>query len=914
MRYRFLYGSACSLLMLAGTGAAAQSLPEQAGTVPPTGPAAGSEAGMPAAGTETAAADADAGADTIVVTGFRQSLRSAQGIKRNADQIVDAIVAQDIGKLPDINVSDSLARITGVQVDRRNGEAQQVRIRGLPQFTTTYNGREIFTAEQRVVATQDFPAGGVAALEVFKSSTANLVEPGLAGLINVRSRRPFDFDGLEIAGAFNTTLATQSQSLDWNGNLLVSNRWDTGIGEVGALVNVSYTRLRYLDSARFDSGAIATASPEQSAQAPFRFPDAVGFFQSPGYRQRPSVNAAVQWKPTDNLEFYGDFLFQGFRREVDDRNLFVPLFGPGGAPPPQFSNVVLRPGGTSAQSLTATGTNRPDGYQAATNEKTDTYQYAVGGAWTTERVKLSFDVARTQSRFDLSIYSFDYAFARAPTVDVDFDVPRGDGGVEFNFPGFDLTDPGNYIYRGFFDRNLIARGDDWQARADLEWQTGFDFIPTIQFGGRLTDRQGSFENAERYAPAEDQRRPLASLPVTIATTQTGFRGSDVQPQRTWASATRESIRANVAQLRQVAGFAPGLPTPDPLQAYTAQEKTYAVYGQAKYALDFGFPIDGTIGLRAVRTENQLQGTSRVIDANGESFVPTVANTAYWDYLPNASLRAGFTDQLQLRLAWSKTRTRPNFGDLNPGLIIDPPGGNSFRTARGGNPDLQPTDSTNWDASLEYYFSRTGLASVGVFRRDFTGFINNFTFFVDDPVYGSLRISRPGNGGKGRLEGLEAQVTSFFDFEFVPEPLRNFGIQANYTLLTGDQALTDEFGGLSDLRVGFNDVSKHTYNIVGLYESGLISARLAYNYRSDFPRSFEVSAGGGSIANEFTQGISRLDLSFNVTPDPRITFAIDISNILGKPFRDFRNISETERYPRDVRYEESIYSFGIRVRI
>ena len=184
---------------------------------------------------------AETDGDVIVVTGIRESLESAQGIKRRSDKIVDTIVAEDIGKLPDITVSETAARIPGIQVVRRGGEADTVLVRGLPDFATTYNGREIFTAETRVVALQDFPAGNIAALEVFKSSSADLVEPGLAGLVNVRSRRPFDFADFEIAGSVWGLYSKQAGKLTPNGNLLVTDRWDVGGGEIGALLNFSYT-------------------------------------------------------------------------------------------------------------------------------------------------------------------------------------------------------------------------------------------------------------------------------------------------------------------------------------------------------------------------------------------------------------------------------------------------------------------------------------------------------------------------------------------------------------------------------------------------------------------------------------------------------------------------------------------------
>ena len=199
---------------------------------------------------QSPAAAAPAEDNSIVVTGMRRSIQSARNVKRNSDQIVDAIVASDIGKLPDIAVSDTAARIPGVQVTRERGEADRVLVRGLDRtfYTTTYNSREIFTAETRSVALQDFPSGAIAALEAFKTSTADLIEPGIAGLVNVRSRRPFDFKGWEINGSFWELHPRQSKDWNPNGNLMVTDRWRVGDGEMGALLNFSYTSLHYLDS------------------------------------------------------------------------------------------------------------------------------------------------------------------------------------------------------------------------------------------------------------------------------------------------------------------------------------------------------------------------------------------------------------------------------------------------------------------------------------------------------------------------------------------------------------------------------------------------------------------------------------------------------------------------------------------
>jgi iron complex outermembrane recepter protein len=887
-----LCSTSVAILTAAATPAWAQTTPPQAPTAQetPNNPDdAPPPADDPVEGEEDAALDDEV--EGVVVTGLRRSLQSAQSIRRNSDQIVDAIVAEDIGKLPDVTASDSLARVTGVQVERGGGEAGRVLVRGLPDITTTYNGRDIFTAEARFVAVQDFPAGGVSALEVYKSSTPNLVEPGIAGLINVRSRRPFDFSERHIGGSLRYTYATQSQEWDPNGNLLLSDRWDTGAGEIGALLNVSYTQLRYLDSARFNGGFIAAARPEQvtnPALNGFRYPDGIGIFYGQANRSRPSVNAAVQWRPNANLEIYADALYQGYRNEGEDRLLFVPLFGD-----TRFSNVVLRPGTNTAQSLTATGAVRPDGFQGAADGATDTYQVGIGAIYNVGPWRFSTDLAHTDSVFDLSVYSYDFAFASSPVVDVNFDVPREDGGVEFSFRNFDTNNPANFVYRGFFDRHLIAAGDDIQWRADVEYETGDPWIiDEVKFGVRYADRNGSFDNGERYNYQEPLRLPLTATPVTLHVSPAGFRGSDVQQMRTWITPTRDSIRSNIAALRTLAGFPQGRPPFNPVQHFEANEKSYAAYGQLHYGFDAPVLIDGVVGVRAVRTEISVTGNSRVIVNGTEQFQPRNEQSDYTDYLPSFTMRIQPAEAFQIRLAANRTRTRPNFNQLNPGLFVDPnPDPSGRRNASGGNIDLRPIESDNFDVAFEYYFSPTGNATLTFFQRNVDGFIANQVTDVVDPIYGFLRVTRPENLQSAILSGMEASFTTFFDWGFLPEWARGFGVQLNHTYIEGD----------------LPGISEHSSNVVGMYERGPLSARLAWNTRSEY-------TAVGAPSNEYTDDVSRLDFSSSYTPFENITFTFDASNILGEPFRNFGRYGTAGTYPRDVRFEETIYSLGLRFRL
>jgi iron complex outermembrane receptor protein len=892
-------------------------------TAQPRGAQAAQPQTDPNAAVETAE-NPDDYVEEIVVIGLQRSIQKAQAEKRDAEQIVDTVMAQDIGKLPDVTVSETAARIPGVQVDRARGEAAgQVLVRGLPDLTTTYNGREIFTAETRSVALGDFPSGGISALEVYKSTTPDQIEGGIAGLIDVRSQRPFNFEGFALSAATTGTYANRSGSFDPNGNVLVTNRWQTGVGEVGALVNLSYNRLDYLDSARWNTGFIATGRAADSAEQ-FRFPDVVGMFYGEGTRERPSANASAQWRPTSGLELYVDGLWQGYRDSVSDRLLEMRLWGEGA----QYTNVTMRPGTTDqAQSLTVANAARPFMFQGATFRETNTYQVAVGGSYERGPWRLTADVARTNSKFDLSLYSFDQELATSPTFNVNFDVPKGPGGMEFTLQDFDLTNAANFRYLGFFDRAYAAAGSDWQFRTDVDMDTGFSFIPKLEAGFRYTTRDAYQENGQRYCANDDggnpdqpcliaAGRPLSEMPVRTHVFRSGFHGSDEQQDNAWVTPEYSSIRDNVEELRRIQGFNPD--APEMKRVFEADEQRVGGYGQARYELKLGeyAGIDGVVGLRAVRTSTSV--TSFLADDKTQT-----GSGGYTDVLPTINTRIKFIPGLQLRGSFTRTVTRPGFDQLRPIVLGSPPSCLSDPnpppscqiTGGGGNPDLEPVRSTNLDASLEYYFAQTGMASLAGFRRGINGFITNLDVTMDDPTYGEdrVRVNIPVNGGKGRIWGFEASVGGFF--EFLPGWLSGFGAAGNLTYLNDKQAFPKGF----ELELGepgrIPNVSNWSYNLVAMYEHNNLSARLAFNHRSKWITSYVQNPEGDGFTGEFVSGSSRLDFSAGYTAFDKLTFTFNATNILGSPFRNFRQFTpEGATYPRDVRYEETIYSLGVAYRL
>jgi iron complex outermembrane receptor protein len=513
---------------------------------------------------------------------------------------------------------------------------------------------------------------------------------------------------------------------------------------------------------------------------------------------------------------------------------------------------------------------------------------------------------------------------------VQFDAAK-DGGASQSFVNFDIANPANFISRGLYQELLVVSGQDWQSRADVSYDLNMGFLKRLQVGVRYADRDAARDFGNSYFNNEGLGLPLTALPgADVKATLPGFTYNDAQPNRTFAAITRDSIRNNLVDLRSFFGAPAGIPPFNPTDNFRANEKSYAAYGQLKYGFDLGdMVIDGVVGLRAIKTKTRIAGFSRIEDAGGVVTNPAItAKSQYTDYLPNVSMRLAFSDKLQLRLAYTQTRTRPSFFDLRPNLtlgqpVILAPGDPCLidattadcieRLRRGGsagNPDLKPLTSDNYDASLEYYFSRTGSFTAAIFRHDAQGFV----FGTDDRSSGGLRINRPINVGQTRLQGAEVSFTSFLDIDSLPDWAKGFGLQANGTFIDAKGDLQPNFAAtLGNEQQKFPGVSKWTYNVVALYERPKFAARIAYNYRSTFVSYYSLEAFDPTAHAILEKGRGQVDFSTSVTPVPNITLAFDIINLLGNPLKRSRQYDTGDSYSRQVLYLERAYSLGVRFR-
>lgn len=865
---KFLTGASLvsmALLVAAPAWAQTTAAPEQ------QQPAADPVATPPQAG-EPSAPD-------IIVTGIRASLSSAQAIKRNADTIVDSIVAEDIGKLPDVNVSEALQRITGIQVQRDVGEgAGRVQIRGLSGVETTINGRDAFTGVDRNFNLQNLPAELLSRLDVYKAPTANLLEGGIGGTIDIRTRRPFDFPDAVITGSARARYADLADKFDPMVSLLMSDRWETPIGEIGILLAGAYQQRSY----RQDFNITGAPLPRTDLIAGQTVNAPNGSYQVEvlGQRRRVGLNGAIQWQATPDLMFYMEGQYSRFRTEQDQNGLLVQS-NRNAAQPTQrvpVSGAFTTFPGTS-DLATGRYTNQPFTLLGVSRDLLDDNRtLAWGGEWTRDRLKVSFDVSYDKSYSELDYRELDL-LGVAPVYQQDLTTKA----TSFSLQGIDLTNLANFTVGPLTQSVNQSRGKQTAGRLDAVYDTAGGFLRQISAGVRYADRSAVFN------PIRFFQSPVNNSPNTVAqfiglNPVHDFFQKDapgVSYPQNFLIVGSDALRTNFDTMRTSLGIT-AVPAVTPLGIFNITEKTLAGYLMAKYEFDVGIPIDGNIGVRVIRFNGTLVGntpTFETVTVNGQTtrrqngFAPIDEKPTRTDVLPSFNLRAKLTDELQLRLGASRVLTRPAFSQLTPSLTLVPAQG----AGSGGNPFLKPFTADQIDASLEFYPSRTSSISLAGFYK----WVNAFTstsIETNVDIGGILyNITRPVNSGKGYVRGFEVGGQTFLDF--LPEGLDGFGVQANYTFVDSETPTL-----LAGQPTPLTSLSKHSYNVSALYEKYGLSARVAYNWRSRFLEGIFAGAtvaGATSIPPGpiYRKGYGWLDASINYDLTDQLTLTFEGSNLL-----------------------------------
>lgn len=876
---------------------------------------------------ETEAKTATANSDIIVV-GVRQSIASSLVRKRESKNVVDSVVAEDAGKLPDNNVPEAIARVPGVNITRGEGQGGDVTIRGLQGIQTTINGNDVPVGDNRNLSLSDIPAELIKSIDVYKSRDASQPEGGVGGTVNIELRRPLDLKrGITAAGSIRGLYDDRTKKASPYGSLLIGGNFDTGIGDIGFLLNGSYTKTFWNESfvtnesPSFLFGAAQAALPEanrDTALAPYR----IQYGVSTGERTQRALSGALQWRPSSELTLVLEGQYFGSRSQSRFDGLDLQT----GLPDPIPSNVQFLPSG-AIRSYTLTRVARaadadvpgskaevlgpqsslPGGNLANQNRGTEkTYIGTFEAHWAPKGVRLDFNLQYQRNRSSEFAVDSYLRFLNAQQAVVDFVSPSvPGGGPRFDFVGVNESDPSQLVIDRFTDRYNRFRSDLYIGSLDAEIDVDKDgFFRTFKMGTRYQKRDDARAYGYRDAIWSEGNRPALSafqgLETRIATP--AIRGVE---NLSWATIDSDrlydnwnAIRPQVIALSPIKGgpgsgastadfYTPGSPFSDRGQIGVFKENIFAIYGMGNFAFNVGFPVDGFAGVRYVNTWGLAGGTRYdllpLLDDTGKPIPNSCCREIlhdesapgnFVDILPSAGLTWHFSGKLQLRTTYNLNIQRPNFYALRNFIVVNQsnPNDNVFA----GNPDLKPFRDNNYNAVLEWYPRAGSAITLGAFYKKQSGFIY-YTAALQPVVQlgGQIRrVFKERNAGPGEVFGLESSITT--PFFFLPGALRNFGISLNGTFIpTATLDVPDE-EQTSFIRTPASFTPRYTTNAVLFYDSKKVSARVAYNWRSATRTNIDVINPGWVQEGLPTQ---RLDAAFNYTPLRFVTFSIEGTNLL-----------------------------------
>lgn len=894
--------------------------------------------------------------DAIVVTGIRRSLERAADIKRESVQVVDAIVAQDIGKLPDPTTAAALQRVPGVQVSvNRNNELGDVRVRGLPDVLTTVNGREVFSTIGRNFDLQDMPAEALSRVNVFKSQTAELTEGGLAGVIDLQLNRPFNFRDPTVVLGGRANYGDRVDKINPQFSLLATDRWDTGIGEIGALINGTYSKSDYYRA------TTVLFQRRSTNTAPFNTPGYVipGILQNfpqQGFIERHQFNGALQWQASPSLEVYAEGFYTYFRDRGSRNGANIQPFTNGTTitdvtPGTSCINTYVRSNGnnpviqtdaegnkswtlTQAQLDNPVELCQPESMtfvNLVSNQTTQARdlnqrnkQFAGGLKYEEGRLNAVLDVAYQTSKYELQNITSDIG-QRLPSLTVTMD---NDGHAEYTVPGDALLSRDNLYIRNALIQNFTEnRGKLFQAKGDVDYDLD-GFLSNIAVGVRYAHRSAEEQAVNLNTATPGGNIGTGSEATAVLVSDTGLpddflvlgsRAPDLNNGSRFYIPNPDFLLSEdgLDAARAYFGLPAGRPDFDPGRAFDAKEDTLAAYVQGKYETDLSnsITLDGVVGVRYIRTSRTI-GT--FVEAEGGEYDRLTADSVDHDWLPNATARFRIGDNIQIRFGYAKSLRRPNFEALNPAITLNQSNNPLVQsTGNAGNPDLKAQKSESLDATFEYYFP-SGYVAIAGYYRDITDRVitSGAVEMIDGVDYS---VARPRNVGQATLKGIELSTQYFFDF--LPGALSGLGVQGAFTLADSKVGGDDPLAGYP-----LQGVSKYNYTVGLLYEKSGINARLVYTYRSKY---LSLDATGQPTLRPMTEetiaslevpalvtyarGGGRLD--FNIGYDITDQIRVDVggTNILGNNTSTYYDYPGYTNINNEMAYDETTYSVGVRIK-
>ena len=804
--------------------------------------------------------------EVIEVRGLRSSLKANINNKRFANNVVDSITAEDIGKFPDKNVADSLARITGVAVSREFGEGEKITIRGAgPKYNRTLlNGQSVGNADWFILdeANRSFnytmlPSVIISELEVYKSPSANIEEGSLGGTVILRTRQPLKLDANSGAVSVEAQYSEKSGETD----PLVSGMysWKNDDETIGVLVS-AVKQDRSVERTGFEVlGWIEDDNDN------YIVPRNIGvplFIQD---RERETLFATLQYAPNDSLVATLNVLDSKMDANNQNANLINFLYA-------EREAAIKNATKVGSDGAIVAGTN-PDGRFAYNYinriSSTETNQIHLDVDYSTDDFTLNFEIGSTKAEGGtVRETSWEYNAQTAYSYDL-----TGTPNVQLDIDPYDGSEfTAGWIWGG---AKPTTDEESW-LQVDVDYPVEVGPFTTIKTGLKVKDAERT-QGRHAYswhAPTEGHYLDFikAECP-TLASCGLDALGKvsvdapslgNLTQQLAQNRAVMESIAFGGLNGRDASYFIhDNLP-----EIWAVEENTIALYVQGDFS---GDGYRGNVGIRYVSTDQTSGGyeysgeTWGLNTLNGEWLSPEVLNWVtkdndYSEFLPSFNVAFDLTEDQIFRVGAARVLSRQNWADISGSETFGSLVAGSTANGSRGNPNLKPTIANQFDLSYEWYYGDSSLFSATYFAKDLSS-LRTMTSFIEErfdeesQTYVPVDFAQPGNGKGGNINGIELSVQHDFG---------GYGVTANYTY-------TD--ASAEDAEAEVDGTSKNMLNLSAYYENDSLSARVMYNYRSDWYKGFHFN-GDKLYNDEFGQW----DASFNYNLNENLSFNLEVVNI------------------------------------
>lgn len=849
--------------------------------------------------------------DKVVVTGIRGGIERAIDTKKSATSIVEAISSEDIGKLPDVSIAESIARLPGLTAQRVAGRAQVISVRGLsPDFATTLlNGRELVsTGDNRSVEFDQYPSELVAGVTVFKTPDAALVGQGLSGTLDIRTVRPLDYDKpvLALSGRVSRNSLGSAANADANGNRFnISYIGQSADRKIGYTIGYSHS------DTPIQEKQVGLYEPWQQIGVGWRPGVPAGTFYSngikalrrTGYTKRDAIIGTLEFRPSDAWISTID-AFHSEAKQEDTANQFEVNLGDynGGYGRINITNAQINSNNTFTGGTAANLYPLVRGMYNKRNDKINAF------AWKNEffvgRASMVADISWSKAdRNELSLEN-NTQLTPAPQLDT-LNLMYSSGGFSQLNPGRDYSDTSKLLLRGTIygsgygktprvadEMTSIRLGATIPAPDSMTW------LSDIDFGLNYADRSKEKRQPEGPINVGAQGDTAIGSEFQYGLVDLGFAGVGLIPSWNVPGAVAKYMTFNpVENLNYL------IP-----KAWTVNEKITTAYLRANIDTDWGsVPVRGNIGF-------QIQHVDQSSDSNyfdgsrpaGQQVQPISKGKKYTDVLPSLNLAFSLSNDQTLRFALAKQVARPRVDQLRSSLEF----GVDFSVspgkpgAGGGNPELDPWKANALDISYEKYFGTKAYVAAAYFYKDLTSYIYTQTRdgydFTDllqgyvlppgitTPPQSTGTFTAPYNGSGGKLQGLE--LTASLPFNLWSQALDGFGIVASASFTDSNIKIRDPESANS---VGNGDISlpglsKSVYNLTAYYERNGFEARINNRRRSDFIGEIGNFDGARTLRYVVGENITdaQVGYSFGEGTWKGLGLLLQVSNLTDSSYRTY----------------------------